>query len=222
MNTDYLKWDAESIQELLRRKLTESGLLTDQLYPGSDTSIIIDLFAWTYDVLTYILNNAASDTLFSDSHLYENVNRLVKLLSYNPLGYRTSQCEFRISPNDEQITASSTLPETINIPKFAYVNSGLTDRDGNDICFSFKNSFTINSYSYTNTDGEIVARVVTPKVWPTLYNGRFKKYSEEFVSTEIPYESFELTDLSSTTTNIYVDHNSFIVYVEIIDEATRK
>ena len=33
---------------------------------------------------------------------------------------------------------------------------------------------------------------------------------------------FELTDLSSTTTNIYVDHNSFIVYVEIIDEATRK
>ena len=59
MNTDYLKWDAESIQELLRRKLTESGLLTDQLYPGSDTSIIIDLFAWTYDVLTYILNNSS-------------------------------------------------------------------------------------------------------------------------------------------------------------------
>ena len=220
MNTDYLKWDAESIQELLRRKLTESGVLTDQLYPGSDTSIIIDLFAWTYDVLTYILNNAASDTLFSDSHLYENVNRLVKLLSYNPLGYRTSQCEFRISPNDEQITTSSTLPETINIPKFAHVNSGLTDRDGNDICFSFKNSFTLNSYSYTNDDGEIVARVVTPRVWPTLYNGKFKKYNEEFTSNEIPYESFELTNLTSTTTNIYVDHNSFIVYVEIIDEST--
>ena len=102
------------------------------------------------------------------------------------------------------------------------MNSGLTDRDGNDICFSFKNSFTINSYSYTNTDGEIVAKVVTPKAWPTLYNGRFKKYSEEFVSNEIPYESFELTDLTSTTTNIYIDHNSFIVYVEMIDEATRK
>lgn len=221
MNVDYLKWDAASIQELLRRKLTESGILTDQLYPGSDTSIIIDLFAWTYDVLTYILNNAASDTLFSDSYLYENVNRLVKLLSYNPLGYRTSQCEFRISPNEEQITINSTLPETINIPKFAYVNSGLTDRDGNDICFSFKKSFTLNSYSYTTSDGNIVARIVTPREWPTLYNGRFKKYSEEFVSNAVAYESFELVDIAPTpSNNIYVDHNSFVVYVEVIDETT--
>ena len=38
---DYLRWDAQSIQELLRRKLLESGLLTDQLYPSSD--IIIEV-----------------------------------------------------------------------------------------------------------------------------------------------------------------------------------
>jgi hypothetical protein len=70
----------------------ESGILTDQLYPSSDTKIIIDLFSWTFNVLTYILNNNISDVLFSDTYLYENINRLVKLLSYNPLGYRTSQC----------------------------------------------------------------------------------------------------------------------------------
>ena len=57
MNNEYLCWDAQSIQELLRRKLLESGLYTDQVYPGSDTRILIDLFAWTFDVLTYILNN---------------------------------------------------------------------------------------------------------------------------------------------------------------------
>ena len=221
MKVDYLKWDAASIQELLRRKLTESGILTDQLYPGSDTSIIIDLFAWTYDVLTYMLNNAASDTLFSDSYLYENINRLVKLLSYNPLGYRTSQCDFRIIPNEAQITLNSTLPETINIPKFAYVNSGLTDRNGNDICFSFKNSFTLNSYSYITSDGEVISKIVTPKIWPTLYNGKFKKYSQEFVSNAIAYESFELTELTSTlSNNLYIDHDSFVIYVETINEST--
>lgn len=79
-NYDYLRWDAQSIQELLRRKLLESGLLTDQVYPSSDVKILMDLFAWVFDVLTYMLNNAASDVLFSDTHLYENINRLVKLL----------------------------------------------------------------------------------------------------------------------------------------------
>jgi hypothetical protein len=96
-NYDYLKWDAQSILVYLRRKLLESGLLTDQLYPGSDTKILMDLFAWTFDVLTYMLNNAAADSLFADTQLYENMNRIVKLLGYNPVGYLTSsiQCKLR-------------------------------------------------------------------------------------------------------------------------------
>lgn len=80
ISTDYLKWDAQSIQDLLRKRLIESGIITDQLYPASDTRILIDLFAWTFDVLTYMLNNSAADVLFSDTELYENMNRLVKLL----------------------------------------------------------------------------------------------------------------------------------------------
>ena len=80
MQTDFLKYDASSIQEVLRRKLLESGLYTDQIYPGSDTRILIDLFAWTFDVLTYILNSNAADTLFEDTEVYENLNKIVKLL----------------------------------------------------------------------------------------------------------------------------------------------
>jgi hypothetical protein len=66
-NNQYLRWDAQSIQELLRQKLLESGLLTDQLYPSSDTKILMDIFAWVFDVLTYMLNNSASDVLFADT-----------------------------------------------------------------------------------------------------------------------------------------------------------
>ena len=56
MNTDLLKYDAADIRELIRRKLLESGVLTDQIYPGSDTSILIDIFSWMFNVLTYMLN----------------------------------------------------------------------------------------------------------------------------------------------------------------------
>jgi len=44
--------------------------MTDQLYPGSDLKIIIDLFSWTFNVMSYMINNAASDALFSDTLLY--------------------------------------------------------------------------------------------------------------------------------------------------------
>ena len=64
MRTDLLKFDASSIQELLTRKLIDSGLYSDQIYPGSDTRILIDLFSWMFNVIMYNLNNSASNALF--------------------------------------------------------------------------------------------------------------------------------------------------------------
>jgi len=211
MNYDYLRWDAQSIQELLRRKLLESGILTDQLYPASDIKILMDLFAWTFDVLTYILNNSAADVLFSDTAIYENMNRLVKLLSYSPKGYLTCSSEFLISTNTNQ---STTIDEDIcTIPKFASINTGKIDKYGNEIKFSFVKDFTFNIYNGV---------VVIPKAWPVLYNGQFKKYSSVFTSDGTPYEIFTMAGLNPNNENnpIYIDHNNFHVYIETISETT--
>lgn len=221
MNTNYLKYQASSIQELLRRKLLESGILTDQLYPSSDTKIIIDLFAWTFDVLTYILNNNISDALFSDTYLYENINRFVKLLSYNPMGYRTSQCQFKIDINQSQINNIQRVSDTIYIPKYSYVNSGKTDSNGNDICYTFITSYILNAYSYIANSGQYNVKILTPKAWPVLYNGKYKKYIQTFVANGIQYDSFTLSLLDLTSQNkIYVDHNLFEVYTQIINTTT--
>ena len=83
MRTDYLRYDAASMQEYLRRKLIESGLYTDQIYPGSDTRILIDLFAWTFDVLTYILNNNLSNAIFEDTEIYENLKKSFKSCGFS-------------------------------------------------------------------------------------------------------------------------------------------
>ena len=124
MNADYLKYDASSIVEYLRRRLLESGVYTDQIYPASDLKLLIDLFAWTFEVLQYILNNTASDVLFGDSELYENMNRLTKLLSYSPKSYRTSTCEFAINGN-----FSSDVNGSYTIPKYARIETDLSDED---------------------------------------------------------------------------------------------
>jgi hypothetical protein len=40
-----------------------------------------------YQVLVYQLNNAAAESMFSDTQIYENISRLVKLIGYNPKGF---------------------------------------------------------------------------------------------------------------------------------------
>lgn len=47
-----------------------------------------------------MLNNSAADALFADTILYENMNRIVKLLGYSPHGYLTASCDFKFSVNN--------------------------------------------------------------------------------------------------------------------------
>ena len=216
MSIDYLKYQASSIQELLRRKLTESGVLTDQLYPGSDTKIIIDLFAWTFDALTYIVNNNVSDVLFSDTNLYQNMNRLVKLLAYKPNGYHTSQAEFQIDVNQGQ--SSFLQKNVVYIPKYAYIQSSLTDSNGSPVCFSFIQPYVLSLYDINNEK-----KVAYPISWPVLYNGKYKKYSQVFSSHGVQYDTFilNLLDLTSPS-KIYVDHSLFNVFVQTVDSSNGK
>ena len=196
MQTDFLKYDASSIQELLRRKLLESGLYTDQIYPGSDTRILIDLFAWTFDVLTYILNSNAADTLFEDTEVYENLNKIVKLLSYSPKSFITSNCEFSISCNLDDNNGETYC----TIPRFSYIDTGKHDSNGNPIKYSFVEDFTFKMNGNS---------IVGLKNGPILYNGEFNRYTFENTSENNPYESFIMTGISPNEDKpTYIDNNT--------------
>lgn len=217
---NYLKFDAASIQQLLQEKLYSSGLYTDQLYPGSDTKILIDLFSWTFGVLTYIMNNNAANAIFQDVQLYENLNRIVKLLSYKPRGYLTANAPFSIQTSDIMFVQQNKIGDICTIPKFSYIQTSNTDSNGNPVCYSFINDFTFNTYSYKNIDGTYNTYVITPRSWPILYNGKFKKYNNEFTATGIPYETFLIAGLGPdipNTTPAFLDHNNFHVYIQTTD-----
>ena len=206
MQTDFLKYDASSIQELLRRKLLESGLYTDQIYPGSDTRILIDLFAWTFDVLTYILNSNAADTLFEDTELYENLNKIVKLLSYSPKSFITSNCEFSISCNLDDNSGETYC----TIPRFSYIDTGKHDSKGNPIKYSFVEDFTFKMNGNS---------IVGLKNGPILYNGEFNRYTFENTSENNPYESFIMTGISPNEDKpTYIDNNTIHIFTEIVND----
>lgn len=207
MQTDFLKYDASSIQELLRRKLLESGLYTDQVYPGSDTRILIDLFAWTFDVLTYILNNNAADTLFEDTEVYENLNKIVKLLTYNPKAFTTSNAEFSISCTLDEFTNNEIF---CTIPKYCSIDTGKSDANGNSIKYSF-----IEDFTFKMNGGSIVGL----KNGPILYNGEFVRYTFDNTSENIPYETFIMTNVSpNADTPVYIDNDTIHIYIEKVNE----
>lgn len=214
----YLNFDATSIQQLLQQKLYASGLYTDQMYPGSDSKILIDLFSWTFAALTYIMNNNAANAIFDDIELYQNLNRMVKLLSYNPRGYLTANAQFTIDINNTIIfNQQNKLGDLCTIPRFSYIQTQQQDSNGNIICYSFKDDFSFNTYSYRNKNGTYNIQLIKPRTWPTLYNGKFKKYRIPFTANGIPYQTFLLAGLGPNIPNVtpsYLDHNCFHVYVQ--------
>lgn len=214
----YLNFDATSIQQLLQQKLYASGLYTDQMYPGSDSKILIDLFSWTFSALTYIMNNNAANAIFQDVQLYQNLNRIVKLLSYNPRGYLTANAQFTIDINNTIIfNQQNKLGDKCTIPKFSYIQTQQQDDNGNIICYSFKDDFSFNTYSARNANGTYNTRIITPRTWPTLYNGKFKKYNNLFTANGIPYQTFLIAGLGPNIPNVtpsYLDHNCFHVYIQ--------
>lgn len=200
MAEDYLKYDAVSMLEYLRKKLIEDGKYTDYAYAGSDTSLLLNLFAWTFECMQYILNSTASDVLFADTTVYDNMNRLVKLLSYRPKAYRSSQCEFSIAGEFPSGTSA-----TYTIPRFTSLETGLNDSDGNPILYSFT-----EDYSFTVKNGSIQ----TPAKNPLLTNGGFHVYKFENSSTGSKYEIFQTSDLTEK-----IDDASMVVFVEWTDDS---
>lgn len=104
--------------------MSEDSRFTDQMYEGSNLNILIDLVAYMYQCLMYQLNNAASESMFSDTQIYENINRLVNLLGYNPKGCSPAAIQANIEYN-------GTDEVKPMVYKYTYFDTGKVDSKGN-------------------------------------------------------------------------------------------
>ena len=90
------------------------------MYPGSNIAILVDLVATMYQTLSYQLNHAASESMFSQSQYYENIVRIAKLLGYNAQGITPSTAMFRI---DDASDLFQSVDDEITIPPFSLVTT---------------------------------------------------------------------------------------------------
>lgn len=187
----YLNFDAVSLKSLILDRLNKGKVFTDQNYQGSNLSAIIDVISMVFGNLLFYLNKTSSESMFSEATLYENMNRIVKLLNYNPVGKTSATVPIRI------IAGSSLLPNNYTIPRYSYVNVGST-------IFSFT-SDTYFSKLLLNENEEITP--LNDKV--LLKQGVYEEYPV-YTSTGFDNEIIYL----SLDENIFVDHYSIDVYVK--------
>jgi hypothetical protein len=184
----YVAFDAMSLRQIIIDRLNAQGTFTDQNYAGSNLASIIDIVAYSYNTLIYYLNNTSTESMFSEAQLYENMNRVVKLIDYKPIGFQTSTLPINAS--------AQNLPKGIyTIPRYTYTTvANIPYTFNQDVTFAKTNDNTVEAL--TNLSQNVF-----------LYQGKFEEY---------PLYTALGTDNETVVVSLNgasVDHFNFNVYV---------
>ena len=86
-NFRFLVKDFDSIRRNINSELAKIDTFKDYNFEGSYISTFVRQIAYVGELLTYMLNAAASETHLPIVKLYENANSLSKIFGYNPMGH---------------------------------------------------------------------------------------------------------------------------------------
>lgn len=190
----YLNFDAVNLKSLIVDRLNKGKVFTDQNYQGSNLSAIIDVVSLVFGNLLFYLNKTSSESMFTEAQLYENMNRIVKLLNYKPVGKTASVVPIRI-------TAKFDLPASnYTIPRYSYINTSGT-------YFSFTEDTSFSKLTDPSTNEDEIISAVNDKI--LLKQGIYQQYP---TYTALGVDN-ELIYLSLDEDTI-VDHYSIDVYVK--------
>jgi hypothetical protein len=185
----YLTFDALTMKQHIKDRLNESGVFTDQNFEGSFISTQIDIIAYTFNALMFYLNRTSSESMFSDAQLFENMNRIVKMLDYKPIGEQTATLSF-------QLSAGTLLPDVYTLPRYSQLRV-------NSVPYSFNEDIT---FTKTVSGTEFLENLSDQKL---LYQGQYIEYP---VYTASGQEN-EIISLVPGN-NVNIDHFNVDIYVK--------
>ena len=189
----YAAFDATSLRDLIVQRLRNSGLFPDVDYNGSNISGLIDVVAYTYHVLLFYLNNTASESLFNQAELYENINKIVSLIGYKPMGPQTAILNF-------SLTLLNTLSQNFYTLK-RYSNLSI-----NGVSYSFKDDIYFEKTTTTNENVDSVGEN------NFLFQGIYREYPLITAIGE-NFEQYSIATINPNTSESFVDYNNIDVYV---------
>jgi len=196
----YANFDAVSLKQFIINRLNENPQFTDQNYEGSNLSSFIDIIAYSYHVLLFYLNQTSNETLFSQTSLYENMNRIVALLGYKPTGKQTSLL------NVDCVADAGLSIGSYKIKKYSYF---LID----NIQYTILNDFVFEKSTATTEEIESINNNLV------LYQGSVKEYPI-YTATGEEYESLPIVVDNIVNDEKFIVGESISVFVKEIDDNT--
>lgn len=200
----YVNFDALSLKAFMIEQLNNTGKFTDQNYEGSNMSAIIDILAYYTHVLMFYLNQTSSESMFSQATIYENMNKIVKLLGYKPAGKQTSLCPINCTANSQLAEGSYV------IRKYSYF---LVD----NIQYTVMDDV---SFEKTQSGNEVITSINDKVV---LYQGSVGQYPT-YTAIGDNYETFPVVvdNLVNNNTTKFISNGSISVYVKEASSGTWK
>lgn len=198
----YVAFDAVSLKDYIVNRLNTNEKFTDQNYDGSNLAAVIDIIAYSYHVLLFYLNNTASEVNFDQASIYENMNKIVKLIGYKPAGKQTSIVPINAVGSGDMGIGNYTIRK----------NSYFL---GDGVQYNFIDDYSFNK---TTTGSETIKTLNDTVV---LYQGSIKEYpdynsqGEEFETVPIV-----IKNIVDTNSDKFIADNTIDVYVKEIDNNT--
>jgi len=195
----YAAFDAVSLKQLITNRIKSSGLFPDIDYEGSNMNGLVDVIAYSYHVLLFYLNQTASDSMFSQAELFENMNKIVSLIGYKPTGNCTASLNVSVSAE-----ASLAYGYSYTIPRFSNIILG-------NVPYSFNTDI---NFQKTTTTEELIDSIGTNNL---LYQGIFREYPI-YVGIGENFEQFTVNiDYSGDVSYKMVDYNNIFVFVRDVN-----
>ena len=186
----YVAFDGTRLRDIIVDRLNRGKVFTDQNYQGSNLSAVIDVISYCFSNLLFYLNKTSSESLFTESQLYENMNRIVKLLNYKPIGPLSQTVPIKFKIND-------LLQGNYIVPKYSYINVGTTTYSFNEDVSLTKETI-VSGENITSLDNQI-----------SLIQGIFEEYPI-YTSGGIDNERIYL----SVDSKVKIDNFNIDVYVK--------
>lgn len=191
---EYLAFSATTIKQFIRDRLNQSAIVTDQNFEGSHISTIIDIVAYTFNTLIFYLNRTSTESMFSDAQIYENMNRIVKLIDYKPIGHQTSTLSFVCSASDTGVISQAGV---YTIPRYSYLQL-------NGAPYSFNEDIT-----FSRTTSNVTEALTEVSEQKLLYQGKFQEYPI-YNATGNENEVVYL----NPGENVIIDHFNIHIYIK--------
>ena len=198
----YVAFDAVSLKDYIVNRLNTNEKFTDQNYDGSNLAAVIDIIAYSYHVLLFYLNNTASEVNFDQASIYENMNKIVKLIGYKPAGKQTSIVPINAVASADMAVANYTIRKNS-----FFVADGVQ--------YNFIDDYSFNK---TTTDTEVIKTLNDTVI---LYQGVVKEYPDyNAQGEEFEVVPIVVKNIVDNNTEKFIADNTIDVYVKEVDDNT--